>query len=173
MEKEINRTALPFEQDECKVSSFRSKLDSGKKWLINQWGKYSWALVLYQSLMGFVLVYLTIFRNQSYLFMDWVVGLMTLLFFTGGFYGWFTGKQTGIGLSESNTVVFQMGGQWRKFVPVMLILLSTRGILMIVDWQIRYDLTPALRSLPLVIAGMLTTRGITLFAKYFRFKRDI
>ena len=173
MEKDFNSTVLPLKQEQSNVSTLRSKQDLVLKWLSTQWSKYSWALVLYQSLMGLLLVYLTIYRNQTYLFMDWVLGLMLLLFFTGGFYGWFVGKQTGIGLSEANNVVFQMGGQWKKFLPVMAILLSTRGILMIVDWRIDFDMTPALRSLPMCIAGMLSTRGITLFIKYFLFKREI
>ena len=173
MEKEINSTALPLEKKESKVTHLKSKIIKAIKELLIRWRKYSWALILYQTVTGLLLVYLTVLRNQSFLLVEWVVGLMTLLFLIGGFYGWFVGKRTGVSLSKSNEVVFQMGGQWRIFLPVLVILLLTRGILMIINWQILFDMTPVLRSLPLVIAGMITTRGMTLFFKYFKFKRGV
>lgn len=170
MEEDIKRTTFRLKQ-ENKVSIIKSKLTVALQWLSDKWKRYSWALVLYQSLMGVLLVGVTIYRNQLLLF-DWVIALMTLFFTTGGIYGWLVGNQTRLGVTETGNITFLMRGQWRKFLPLMVILLTTRGVLMLLDWQIEFDLTPAIRTLPLVIAGMLTTRGITLFSKYFVFRRD-
>ncbi len=171
MQKELDSIPLTIQNTEGKASSYKSKLLTYWNWFTKRARKYSWVLVLYQSLMGLLLLYLTIFRITPYL-EYWVVGLLSFLFLSGGFYGWIVGRHTGITHSKSGNVVFVMGSQWKKFLPMMIILLSIRGILMIIEWELDVDLTPVLRVLPSVIAGMLTTRGITLFTRYFLFKKN-
>lgn len=171
MEKHLERVPLTINPTEDKTSYIRVKLQSSFKWFTNMMRKFSWALVLYQSLMGLLLLYLTIHRVSPY-YEYWVLGLMFILLFAGGFYGWFVGKKITIDFSELGNVIFNMGGQWKKFLPVMITLISIRGILMIIDWRMDVDMTPVMRTLPTVVAGMLSTRGITLIIRYILFKKN-
>jgi hypothetical protein len=171
MENEINPITLPLQHMEKEETVSKPNIRTLWERYSKQLTRYSWALLLYQSVMGLLLLTLTVIRTHIYID-HWILATMFILFVSGATYGWIIGKKTGVKISDSGDPVFVMTGQWKRFLPMIGVLFIIRMILMYVDYRGIIDTAPYLRSLPLVIAGMLTTRGFSLFFRYFQLKKD-
>jgi len=171
MKNELDSITLPLRHMEDKGSIDKSKIQTSWNRFTNKLSRFSWILVLYQSLMGLLLLFVTIFRINPF-FDYWIIGVMAFLFLSGSFYGWYIGNRTNINISESGAANFTMSGQWKKFLPIMILLFSTRIILMVIDQHVLADMKPFMRTLPLFIAGVLASRGITLFIRFYFLKKD-